>query len=109
MAVTYLLKHSTEAAGIMSYGVKTLNIDGTLYLFKLRTDKRIYILDIANVDAWAGGVSDAETKRILSFLYSDAPVVHGIPNEIEVDSDGTIHCSVWGSPSELIKFNLSPI
>jgi hypothetical protein len=110
MAVTELLPHSSEGANVMSYGVQLLNIGGGDYLFDLRKDKRINILDIANVDAWTDAVpSDAESKRILSFIYSDAPILHYIFNEIIIDDDEVIHVFGWATVPELVKFRLTPL
>ena len=110
MAVTELLPHSSEGANAMSYGVQLLNIGGVDYLFDLRKDKRINILDIANVDAWTDAVpSDAESKRILSFIYSDAPILHYIFNEIIIDDDEVIHVFGWATVPELVKFRLTPL
>jgi hypothetical protein len=110
MNVTELLPHSTEGANQMSYGVQILNIGGVNYLFDLRKNGKINILDITNVDTWTdAGPSDAESKRILTFVYSDAPVVHYILNEIIIDADEIIHVFGWAAVPELIKFHLNPL
>lgn len=110
MAITELLPHSSEGANAMSYGVQLLNIEGVDYLFDLRQNGKINILDITNVDAWTDAVpSDAESKRILSFAYSDAPAVHYIFNEIVIDDDEVIHVFGWAVVPELVKFRLTSL
>ena len=110
MNVTQLLPHSTEPVNLMSYGVQILNIGGVDYLFSLRKSKKIDIIDLTNVDTWTdAGASDPEIKRILSFVYSDAPVAHYILNEILIDDDEVIHVFGWAVIPELMKFKLSPL
>lgn len=110
MNVTALLPHSTEPVNLMSYGVHILNIAGTDYLFDLRKSQKVNIWSIVNVDTWSdAGPSDAENERILSFVYSDAPVAHYILNEIVIDDDEVLHAFGWAVVPELIKFYLSPL
>ena len=110
MNVTQLLPHSTEPVNLMSYGVQILNIGGTDYLFNMRKSKKIDIIDLTNVDTWTdAGASDPEIERILSFVYSDAPVAHYILNEILIDDDEVIHVFGWAVIPELMKFKLSPL
>jgi hypothetical protein len=110
MNVTQLIPHSSEPVNLMSYGVVILNIGGVDYLFDMRKDKRINILSLVNVDTWTdAGLSDPESVLILSFVYSDAPVVHYIINEILIDADEIIHCFGWAASAELIKFKLTSI
>ena len=110
MNVTALLPHSTEPVNLMSYGVQILNVGGTDYLFDLRKSQKVNIWSIVNVDTWSdAGPSDAENERILSFVYSDAPVAHYILNEIVIDDDEVLHAFGWAVVPELIKFYLSPL
>lgn len=109
MAITELLPHSTEGANQMSYGVRLLSTGTGTFLFDMRKDKRINILDITNVDSWTDAVpSDGYSKRILSFVYSDGDA-HYIPNEIELDDDGLYHVFTWATIPEIIRFYLNAL
>ena len=109
MVVTSLIKHSTEAASKVSYGVQLITLDSVEYLFNLRTDGRINILDISDVDSWSPlASSDAYSVKILSFVYSDG-ITTRIPNEIVIDDRDVIHILNWQEITELIKFRISSI
>ena len=111
MAVTALIKHSTEAAYKGSYGVLLGTIDGVEYLFNLRTDGKIYVIDISNPDGWSpAGSADAYILRLISFVFSDAPTVHNTaPSELIVDENETLHVTTWGTTTELVQFKLAPL
>ena len=107
--VTSLIKHSTEAANINSYGTEILVIDGVKYLFNMRKNNTIYIIRLDNVDTWSpAGSSDSEIIRILSFSYSDSGS-RNIPNELVQDPSGVIHTVLYGSSSDLFKFKVAPL
>ena len=106
LAVTELRKHSSEAAGVWSYGVQIFTIDGSTYLFDMRTDGRINIIDLTNVDAWDGSASsDAESVKIISFTYSDL-LTHPVANELVLGDDDILHAFLWSNLTELQKFKI---
>ena len=105
--LTALKKHSTEPASKSSYGVYLYNVGGTDYLFDLRTDGRINIIDITNVDIWDGSVvSDPETVKLLSFEYTDLGV-HPVANELLLGTDDILHAFLWSTVTELQKFKMA--
>jgi hypothetical protein len=105
--LTALKKHSTEAANKDSYGVYIYTIGGTDYLFDLRTDGRINILDHTNPDTWDGSaVSDGKTFKMISFVYSDL-ITHPVTNELILGTNDILHAFQWSVIPELIKFRIA--
>ncbi len=112
MAVTALVKHSTEEIGKASYGVSLGTLNRVQYLFNLRTDGKIYVIDISNPDLWSPLESaDPYILRLIRFVFSDAPIEHNIrPNELIVDNNETLHVALWGGTrTELVQFKLASL
>jgi uncharacterized protein (TIGR02145 family) len=106
LTVTTLRKHSTEAAGKWSYGVYVYEVDGVSYLFDLRTDGKISIIDYTNVATWDGDADcDTEYAKRISFTYSDG-LTYAVSNELILGSDDILHAFLWDSASRLQKFKI---
>jgi hypothetical protein len=97
-----------------SDGVFIVNGD----LYDVRTDGKIYVLDMSNPDSWpqiddnwnTPNFIDPYLKRIISFHYSDEVIHSSVVNELVVDNDGYFNCGAtdWNNNeySEIIKFKL---
>lgn len=73
------------------------------YLIDSKTNKKIYVLDISNVDNWS--LDDpAGTYTLAVFDYSSAPGVNGVINEI-VLADHFIGTS-WDHNGQIVQFDL---
>lgn len=107
LVLTALKKHSTEIANKDSYGVYIYTVGGTDYLFDLRTDGRINILDPTNPDIWDGSaVSDGKTFKLISFTYSDV-ITHPVSNELILGTGDILHSFLWNAFTEIQKFKIA--
>jgi len=76
------------------------------YLFDVKTNKQVYILDISDVDNWSvDELIGQRTVKSYQFNYNDF-VIPRILNELMVAPDGTFYAFGWGIPSDLMEIEI---
>lgn len=79
------------------------------YLLDFKTNKKIFILDITDVDNWS--VNEAPGARLIGVfnLTVNNTALPGVVNEAAVDPSGKFHGFVWKNPSGAISWDLPEI
>jgi hypothetical protein len=93
--------HSREfPPAVQSYGSFLLGE----YLFDLRTDKSLYVLDISDVDNWDPDESIGK-RTLAGYIVTNLGDLTGtVPNEILKAPDNTFYEFQWALPSGIVEF-----
>ena len=78
-------------------------------LFDFKTNKKVYIIDISNVDDWNLDSNVGEhTLKVLNFTVNGTPITK-TPNEAQVDEVGNFYSFLWANPSGAMKYTIPDI